>query len=113
MMSLFDMTALTIEQVRANQSLNEGATIRKLSGGVKPVIRTIRHKPWNELLGKGPEDATCGGCIHLKRQGGKYFKCGQHPVTSGPGTDIRCKDQACKMFEPNVRVSEQEMEARR
>ena len=101
-MSLFDLQPLTVEQVRANQAMNEGATIRKLSGGLKPVLRTVRHKPWWMLLGKGPDGKTCGGCIHLKRKD-RYFKCGQQPITFGPGTDIRCKDQACLLFTPQVR----------
>ena len=58
-MSLFDLQPLTVEQVRANQALNEGATIRKLSGGKNPVLRTVRHKPWWMLLGKGPDGQTC------------------------------------------------------
>ena len=102
-MSLFDLIPLTIEQIRANQALHDGPTIRKYSGGLKPVLRTMRHKPWWMLVGKGPDGQTCGGCVHLERRGGKYFKCGQHPTTAGTGTDIRCKDEACSLFTPQVK----------
>lgn len=98
-MSLFDLTALTIEQVRVNQARNDGPTIRHISKTGK--LSTVRHKPWWMLLGKGPDAATCGGCIHLRRHNGKYFKCGKHVVTAGTGTDIRCKDAACRLYEPN------------
>lgn len=98
-MSLFDLQPLRMEQVRANLATSDGATIRKLSGGLKPVLRTLRHKPWWMLLGPGPEGQTCGDCAHLTRRSGKYFKCGRQSITSGPGTDIRKKDEACRLFE--------------
>lgn len=99
-MSLFDLTPITIEQILANQAQGTGDTIRKLSGGLKPVLRTVRHKPWWMLLGKGPEGRTCGDCQSLGRAGGRYFKCTQQRITHGPGTDIRCKDEACQLFKP-------------
>lgn len=97
-MSLFDLEPLTIEQMRANQALNDGPTIRKFSGGMKSTLRTIRHKPWWMFLGKGPEGKTCGECVHLRRNGGKYFKCEKQTITAGPGSDIRKKDAACSLF---------------
>jgi len=89
--SLFDLQPLTIEQVRANQDVNEGETIRRNG-------RTIRHKPWWMLVGPGPVGATCRTCAHLRRKDGQYFKCGLHAITSGTGTDIRAKDAACSQF---------------
>lgn len=99
-MSLFDGKPLTIEEVRARLAQLGGdsgelsATIRKPSG--RGVVRTMRHRPWSEFLGKGPDGKTCGDCEFLT--GNKYFKCGKQTKTRGPGTDIRKKDQACRMF---------------
>lgn len=98
-MSLFDLRPITIDEIRIRQGMGDGPTIRKLSGGLTPTLRTIRHKPWWMLLGKGPDDATCGDCVHLTRKGGKYFKCGKAKITRGPGSDIRKKDEACRLFE--------------
>jgi hypothetical protein len=57
--------------------------------------------------GSGPKDQNCGTCAKLvrKRCSQKtYFKC--HVMraswTAGPGTDIRCKDLACKCWEPQI-----------
>lgn len=100
-MSLFDLTPITIEEVRLRQGMGEGPTIRKLSGGLKPVWRTIRHKPWWMFLGKGPDGATCRTCRFLTghRITKTYFKCGRQVITRGPGTDIRAKDPACRLYE--------------
>lgn len=101
-MSLFDLQPITLEEIRLRQALGDGMTIRQFSGGLKPVLRTIRHKPWWMFLGKGPEQKTCGECEFLTRRGGRYFKCGRQVATSGPGTDIRKKDEACRLFEERV-----------
>ena len=53
--------------------------------------------------GTGPEGETCGSCKHLVRKSlaKVYRKCGLNEAnwTGGPGTDIRCKDAACKFWE--------------
>lgn len=106
-MGLFDGKPLTMEeiQLRHERAIAEGRgtgpTIRKLSGGLKPVLRTVRHRPWWEITGKGPEGKTCGECASLVTRG-KYVKCGEFPMTSGPGTDIRKMDLACQLFAGHV-----------
>jgi hypothetical protein len=105
-MGLFDGQPLTMEeiQLRHERAIADGhgigSTIRKLSGGAKPVLRTMRHRPWWEIAGRGPDGKTCGDCASLVtiRRAGTYFKCGEFQITRGPGTDIRKKDQACTFF---------------
>lgn len=101
-MSLFDGTALTLAEINAKLG-HSGETIRGLSQNApgRTVWRTKRHRPWWELLGKGPEDKRCADCQFLvrKRASKTYLKCGKQNITSGPGTDIRAKDSACRLFE--------------
>lgn len=101
-MSLFDGQPLTPEdqeRVRQNVLRGEGPTIRKQDG--KGVWRTVRHKPWWMLLGKGPEGKHCDECEFLSVNVGtkRYFKCGKQVKTMGTGTDIRRKDEACRLFQ--------------
>ena len=104
-MSLFDLKPLTMDEMQAlhEQRAREGtdrcATIRTTSKTGK--IRTQRHKPWWMLLGKGPDGKTCGDCEFFTgyRRTKTYFKCGKQVQTSGPGTDIRKKDEACRLFQ--------------
>ena len=55
--------------------------------------------------GTGPNGETCGTCKHIRRAGtgsGKRFrKCWlmRRFWTHSYGTDIRCKDEACKWWE--------------
>jgi len=53
---------------------------------------------WWEVRGPGPEGKRCKECKHLARNR-RYYKCGLVEITHGPGTDIRLKDQACRLFE--------------
>ena len=69
----------------------DGVTLRDKKG------RTVRHKPWWMLLGKGPQLKTCGDCQSLEHHN-RYLKCGRQIVTAGPGTDIRKKDMTCRLF---------------
>jgi hypothetical protein len=54
--------------------------------------------------GTGPAGETCQTCAHLCRlQHAKtYFKCGliRPNWTHGPGTDIRARSPACKLWTP-------------
>lgn len=88
--ALFEGIPLVVLRARGRET----GTVRDKKG------RTTRHKPWWMLLGRGPEDKTCGDCAALVRRGheGRYFKCGRQLVTAGPGTDIRKKDAACRLF---------------
>lgn len=93
-MGLFDGKPLTRDElieVEMRRGNTDRATLHDRKG------RTIRHRPWAELVGPSPVDKTCGDCACLK--GGKYFKCAKQVSTSGPGTDIRKKDPACRLFE--------------
>ena len=102
-MSLFDLQPLSLDEVRTRLNVQ---TIRKPSGGLAPVMRTMRHKPWWMLLGKGPDDSTCRTCQHLigttTGSGKRFYKCLMQSITNGPGTDIRMKDEACVLFEEAV-----------
>ena len=53
--------------------------------------------------GTGPEGETCKTCKHIARVkfAKTYIKCGlmRAQWTGGPGTDIRARDAACKMWE--------------
>lgn len=54
--------------------------------------------------GSGPEGEICKTCIHYCRRGGNakvYLKCGlmRKHWTSGPGTDIKAGDPACRLWE--------------
>lgn len=96
-MGLFDGKPLTRDElieVETKRSMTSPgrATVQDRKG------RTIRHRPWAELLGPGPADQTCGDCAFLKANG-RYFKCGKQVSTRGPGTDIRKKDPACRLFQ--------------
>lgn len=100
-MSLFDQQPVSLDEIRQRMALGqEGGTIRKISATGK--LYTVRHKPWWMLLGKGPAGQCCKGCTFLRvvRTGKRYFKCGRQSITSGPGTDIRCQDEACRLFQP-------------
>lgn len=100
-MSLLDLRPITIEEIRMRPGMGDGPTIRKLSGGLTPTLRTIRHKPWHLIVGAGPEGETCQTCAFVVSSGnaGKYKKCGKQNITHGPGTDILMKDAACRLFE--------------
>lgn len=55
------------------------------------------------MPGTGPAGETCGTCKHrIVKQGSarNFQKCGKTKWTNGPGTDIRAKDPACKLWEP-------------
>ena len=61
--------------------------------------------PWAHVRGPGPKDATCKYCLHLTSKGGAsktYYKCKMARITSGPGSDIRLKDPACKLFDTHA-----------
>lgn len=53
--------------------------------------------------GSGPDDQTCGSCRHLWRgqMSKTFFKCSlmRPHWTGGYGTDVRCKDAACRLWE--------------
>ncbi len=77
----------------------------------QPKIRRKRVMPDRAhpaTPGTGPEEETCGSCVHLARKrspSGKLFrKCGllRAQWTHGPGTDIRSKDAACVRWEPRA-----------
>ena len=53
--------------------------------------------------GSGQKGETCGTCknrIRINYHNRTYNKCGlmKGSWTHGPGTDIRCKDNACKFW---------------
>lgn len=55
--------------------------------------------------GTGPKNETCKTCLHYTirtRYPHSWRKCGLNRAnwTSGPGSDIRAKDPACKFWEP-------------
>lgn len=107
-MSLFDLEPLPApipyEARHGEERLSaNGQTIMRLSshGPGGPVWRTVRHRPWWQLLGPGPVGETCAECqsLHRRRHATTYFKCGRQAITSGAGTDIRASDPACRFFQ--------------
>lgn len=64
----------------------------------------VKQRGHAAIPGSGPEGETCGTCMHRCRRRGSskvFQKCGLmcHYWTNGYGTDIRCKDPACKMWQ--------------
>ena len=56
--------------------------------------------------GSGPKDETCRTCehytiVHTGSRAGPYRKCGAARAkwTRGPGSDIRARDPACRLWE--------------
>lgn len=65
----------------------------------------FKSNPLVVVYGPGPDQATCGDCRHLFRQGGTagtYYKCELRRVSSGPATDHRVGWQACGKFEAGL-----------
>ena len=57
--------------------------------------------------GSGPAGETCAGCEHYTRReyhNRIYRKCGKNKAnwTQGPGSDIRAKDPACRLWEKST-----------
>jgi hypothetical protein len=67
----------------------------------KGAVGRRKNKPWAEIRGYGPEGVTCKTCKFLDRnqKSRTYYKCGKVEITNGPGTDIRLKDPACRLYE--------------
>ena len=99
-MSLFDGAPLTVDELRASLRVraSAGGSIRTVSTSGK--VYTVRHRPWAELLGAGPVGKTCGDCHYAvgMNRNKTYWKCGRQIITRGPGTDIRLKDPACRLW---------------
>ena len=96
-MSLFDLQPLTANEIKERMAFSgDGPTVRRTSSTGK--VYTVRHKPWWISLGKGPEGKTCADCKFLI--GDRYKKCRRQIMTSGAGTDIRAKDEACTLYKP-------------
>jgi hypothetical protein len=56
--------------------------------------------------GRGPQDATCRGCVHLVRVGHRgWMKCEIYGITGSEASDWRAKWPACGLFTaPAVRT---------
>lgn len=72
-------------------------------------IRGTRQRGHAGIPGTGPAGETCRTCKHYCLVGGHakdYRKCGlmRHAWTGGPGTDIRAKDPACKLWDAEIRI---------
>ena len=68
---------------------------------LKMSKRTDKRHPCSS--GTGPKGETCGTCGHrvkVRYHGKAYNKCGvlKGYWTHGPGTDLKCKDEACSMW---------------
>ncbi len=98
-MSLFDGQPLTREDL-VDRELRKKRYVSKAVTIVDKKGRIVRRRPYWEDYGKGPAGKTCGDCKHITYGSRfRYKKCGRHPETAGPGTDIRMKDDACRAFE--------------
>lgn len=73
----------------------------------KRLIASLKEKKTGHAWtpGTGPDGETCKTCKHyvVKSMAKTYRKCGLMRLfwTSGPGTDIRASDPACKKWEWN------------
>lgn len=66
---------------------------------VLPEKKSTKANGYAYPPGTGPANETCSTCSHfIRRLGGRYFKCGLTRWTHGPGTDIRAKSPACKLW---------------
>lgn len=71
----------------------------------KQIVARLKSKKTGHAWqpGTGPAGETCKTCEHytIKYMAKTYRKCGlmQAKWTSGPGTDIRAGDPACKKWE--------------
>ena len=57
---------------------------------------------WAERTGYYKQSGyQCKHCkfVTTNQKANTYYKCNKHPITNGPGTDIRLKDPACILFE--------------
>jgi len=68
-------------------------------------VRPSKCKGHADVPGHGPAGETCGTCRYrVTLEGGSrnFQKCEltRKYWTSGFGTDIRCKDPACRLWEP-------------
>lgn len=52
-------------------------------------------------IGSGPAGETCRTCVHsyCRSFAKTYWKCARTKATSGPGSDIRLKWQACSQWQ--------------
>lgn len=66
-------------------------------------VRAGRHPMGSPLLPDNDEARmkTCGTCMHLyeHRSANTYFKCTQHEMTHGPGSDVRKGWAACNKYQ--------------
>ena len=65
-------------------------------------VRAGRHPLGSPLLNQGSDRlATCGTCMYLyeHRSASTYFKCTQHGMTHGPGSDVRKGWAACSKYQ--------------
>ena len=71
----------------------------------KRKARVMPDRAHAATPGTGPEGESCGTCVHLARRrspaGSLFRKCGlmRKQWTAGYGTDVRCKDAACGLWE--------------
>lgn len=73
---------------------------RRVAMGLHPLT----GKP---LAGNGKKCQTCAH-LRVKQMGGRYYKCLQVPLTSGPATDVRVRWPACTLYEDKDQPEEGE-----
>lgn len=71
--------------------------------GPKPKRKATKPRGYAWAPGTGPAGETCSSCKHIARHrsANTYLKCGlvRAKWTHGPGTDIRARSPACKLWE--------------
>jgi hypothetical protein len=75
-------------------------------GNPEHIALTKKYKSgkvWADVVGYFPikDIFTCKDCLFCEGHeyhNKVYYKCNKHPITSGPGTDIRLKDPSCILF---------------
>lgn len=74
------------------------AELEKKPGELKALRKILTM---HGRYGRGPEGAKCKDCVHFIdiRLANTYHKCELFGNTGGPGTDWRCRFDACGRFE--------------
>lgn len=69
----------------------------------EPMKLTTKRKGYAATPGSGPENQTCGACLHFCSFG-RYCKCDLMRTiwTGGKGTDILKKSPSCSRFERGI-----------
>lgn len=78
------------EPLSADRRRTARAALR-IANGIHPFTRL-------PLAGNGESCGTCANLVREHHNSRTYFKCGLYTSTAGPGTDLRLRWPACKLW---------------